>query len=67
MHRFGSKMKQMQYLVIVSVTLCDIHIYNKQLLWYAISDTIFEFLFSDIYTEVFDESLSNRRKRADLT
>ena len=38
-----------------------------QLLIYAISDIIIQFLFSDIYTDVFDDFLSNRRKREYLT
>ena len=54
------------YLVLVSVTLDERYIYNKQLFIYAISDTIFQWLFPDIYPDVLDEILSNRRQRKDL-
>ena len=49
--------------MFLSVTLNEGH---KQLLRYDISDAIFQFLFSDIFANVFDEVLSNRRKRFDL-
>ena len=47
----------MHYLVLVSVTLHERYMYNMQFIIYAISDTIFQFLFSGIYTGVFDEIL----------
>ena len=47
----------MLYLVLVSVTLHERYMNNMQLFIYAISDTIFQFLFPDIFTDVFDEIL----------
>ena len=43
--------------MLASETLHERFMYNKELLIYAISDTIFQFLFSDIYADVFDEIL----------
>ena len=59
----------MHYLVLVSVTLHEIYIYiyDKQLLINAISDTIFQFLFSDIYFDFLNKVLPNRRKKANMT
>ena len=57
----------MHFLVLVSVILYEGYIYDKQLLIYARSDNIFQLLFSDIYADVLNEVLSDRRKRADLT
>ena len=53
--------------MFVSVTLYEGYIYNKQLFRLTKSDSIVQFLFTDIFSEVFNEVLSSRRKRVDLT